>query len=228
MNDLVPRPASSPGDAPIVSLTTRIEVVVVGASTGGPDALTQLLSQLPDDLRVPVVVVQHMPPTFTRLLAERLSRVTGFAVTEAEDGRRLRPGEVVLAPGDHHVALHQRGATVTTQVAQGPPENSCRPSVDVLFRSAARLYGPGTLAVVLTGMGRDGWSGCGAVRAAGGQVVVQDEDTSVVWGMPRVVSDAGLADAVLPLEDIAGAIVERATRARRPSPAAHRCGEVDA
>lgn len=195
---------------------SRVEVVVVGASTGGPDALTELLGAIPEALTVPVVVVQHMPPMFTRMLAERLDVRCPFPVAEAVDGRRLRPGEVLLAPGDHHVGVEQSGAEVYTTVSQGAPENSCRPSADVLFRSAARIYGPGVLAVVLTGMGRDGRHGCEHVRDAGGAVLVQDEPTSVVWGMPGAVVGAGLADAVLPLEEIADELVGRTARGRVP------------
>lgn len=194
---------------------SRVEIVVVGASTGGPEAITRLLGQLPAALDVPMLVVQHMPPVFTRLLAERLDARCPFPVAEAADGARLRSGEVILAPGDHHMTVAQTGAEVRAVVGQGPPENSCRPSVDVLFRSAARVYGPGVLAVVLTGMGRDGRHGCASVREAGGRVLVQDESSSVVWGMPGSVVGAGLADAVLPLADVADALVEATSRGGR-------------
>src|SRR5205807_502196 len=141
---------------------------------------------------VPVVIVQHMPPLFTRSLAERLSSQCPITVAEGAPGEPMRPGHAWLAPGDFHLALARdlRDA-VRLRTHQGPPENSCRPAVDVLLRSAAEVYGAGVLAVVLTGMGQDGLRGCEAVRAAGGQIVVQDEASSVVWGMPGFIARAG-------------------------------------
>jgi two-component system chemotaxis response regulator CheB len=150
-----------------------------------------------------------MPPTFTRLLAERLDAQCGLRVREAGGAEPLEPGDVWIAPGDYHLALERSRGMVRLKLHKAPPENSCRPAADVLFRSAAESFGAHTLAVVMTGMGQDGFKGAQAVRAAGGQVLAQDEASSVVWGMPGYVANAGLADRVLPLERIGGEIVAR-------------------
>jgi two-component system chemotaxis response regulator CheB len=181
---------------------TAVAGVVVGVSTGGPAALAEVLPAFVPQARVPVLIVQHMPATFTGRLAERLSTICGRDVREATDGLTLGQGAVLLAPGGRHMELAGLLASPRIRLTDAPPENSCRPSADVLFRSAARLWGAGTLGVVLTGMGRDGLAGSRAVVEAGGRVVVQDEFTSVVWGMPGEVAKAGLADAVLPLGQI--------------------------
>jgi two-component system chemotaxis response regulator CheB len=181
---------------------TQVHVVVIGASTGGPDALTRIIGDLPDDFAVPIVVVQHMPKVFTKLFADRLNRTSALGVVEADDGAPLVPGQVLVAPGDFHLSLERAGAGVLARLSTEAPENYCRPAVDVLFRSAAQTYGDGVLAVILTGMGQDGRRGCEEVRAAGGRVVVQDEDSSVVWGMPGAVAVGGHADDIVPLGDI--------------------------
>lgn len=197
-----------------LSANRFVELVAVGVSTGGPAALAQMLPALPAGLPIPVVIVLHMPPMFTTLLAERLAAACAVPVAEGVDGEPLRPGHVYLAPGGYHMAVvRDRGARITLN--QDPPENYCRPAVDVLFRSAAKAYGPTCLAVVMTGMGSDGTRGGEAVHAAGGQVLVQDQATSVVWGMPGSVVRAGLADEVLPLGQIAPAIT-RLARGNRP------------
>jgi len=187
----------------------RIEVLAVGSSTGGPNALCDLFRALPGTLSVPIVVVQHMPPLFTRLLAERLTTSTAIPFREAEHGDVLEPGKGWIAPGDQHLRVVREGATVKLALDREAPENSCRPAVDVLFRSVAEAYGEGVLAVVLTGMGQDGLRGSESIRARRGQVIVQDEATSVVWGMPGIVARAGLAQAVLPLPEIAGDVLRR-------------------
>lgn len=187
-------------------------VVVVGVSTGGPQALVEVVPALPGDLAVPVLVVQHMPPVFTRLLAERLDAKSPLQVVEAEAGMCPRAGTVYVAPGDHHMRVAGGADGVRITLDQEPPENSCRPAVDPLFRSAAEHWGPATLAVVLTGMGRDGCRGAEAVVEAGGRVIAQDEATSVVWGMPGTVVRAGLAEVVVPLGRMRDEIV-RAVRA---------------
>ncbi len=189
----------------------RVEVVVIGVSTGGPNALMQVLPELPADLRAPVLIVQHMPPLFTRMLAQGLTAKCRLAVAEAEDGEAVLAGRVLLAPGGRHleVARDAGASAPRARLHDGPPENSCRPSADVLFRSAVRAYGAGVLAVVLTGMGQDGLRGAEAVREAGGATLAQDEASSVVWGMPGFVVRAGLADAVLPIERVAAEIVAR-------------------
>ena len=180
--------------------------VVIGVSTGGPDALNRLIPMLPGTLSVPVVVVQHMPPVFTRMLAERLDSHSQLTVVEAEAGMRLERGHVYIAPGGHHLVLDRNGAMPVLALDDGPPENSCRPSVDVTMRSALELWGSRTLVVMLTGMGQDGLAGTRALRMQGSRVIVQDEATSAVWGMPGAVAKEGLADRVLPISDIAGAI----------------------
>jgi two-component system, chemotaxis family, protein-glutamate methylesterase/glutaminase len=193
---------------------SRIDVVAIGASTGGPNALVELFAGLPNDLPVPIVVVQHMPPLFTTQLAQRLSRQSQIETFEADSGATLSPGKAWLAPGDHHLQVIRQGNRVVTVVSQGPREHGCRPAVDPLFRSVAETFGKHCLAVVLTGMGQDGMRGCESINSVGGQVIVQDEASSVVWGMPGAVVDAGLADAVLPLPMIAAEITRRA-RAQR-------------
>ena len=188
---------------------SRVDVVVIGASTGGPNALTEIFSELPRDLPVPILIVQHMLPLFTRYLADRITTVTKVQVDEATSGAVVRPGRVLIAPGDFHMVVERDGTQMRAKLHQEPPENSCRPAADTLFRSAARVYGAGVLAVVLTGMGQDALRGCEVVRAAGGQIIVQDQETSVVWGMPGFVAKAGLADEVLPQSLIANGIVSR-------------------
>ena len=192
----------------------RIDVVAVGVSTGGPNALAEVFPRLPGNLAVPVVVVQHMPPLFTRMLARRLDGSSGLRVAEGEDGAAAQPGDAWIAPGDHHMTLARDGAQVVIRLDQNPPEHSCRPAVDPLFRSVADAFGPHALAVVLTGMGQDGLEGCQAIVDAGGQVIVQDEASSVVWGMPGFVARAGLAQAVLPVTEIASEIEFRLRRGR--------------
>jgi len=184
-------------------------LVVLGSSTGGPEALSRVLSSLTAPPRVPVLVVQHMPPVFTRQLAARLDRLGPATVVEAAGDELLRPGTVYIAPGDRHLEVRRAGSAVETVLTDGPPVNYCRPSVDVLFRSAVRTVGGELTAVVLTGMGADGRAGCADIVEAGGTVMVQDEATSVVWGMPGAVAGAGLAHRVLPLAEVAGTL-ERA------------------
>jgi two-component system, chemotaxis family, protein-glutamate methylesterase/glutaminase len=204
--------ASAPAKPPLprpASATSRVDLVAIGASTGGPNALADVFAALPADFPVPIVVVQHMPPKFTQMLAERLTKNSKIPTVEARSGLGLEPGKAWIAPGDHHLVVAREGVGVRTRVHQEPPENSCRPAVDPLLRSVANLYGPNSLAVILTGMGQDGLRGSEAIRAAGGQVLVQDEATSVVWGMPGYVARAGLADKVLPLNLLAGEILRR-------------------
>jgi two-component system chemotaxis response regulator CheB len=161
-----------------------------------------------------MVIVQHMPPVFTRLLAERLAAKSQIGVEEGQTGTVLAPGCAWLAPGDFHMIVEREGNQVALRVHQGPPENSCRPAVDVLFRSVAEVYRPHALAIVMTGMGQDGLRGCERVREAGGQVLAQDEASSVVWGMPGFVANAGLADKVVPLAQLGPEIVRRVRMGR--------------
>jgi two-component system chemotaxis response regulator CheB len=203
-----------------------VRAVIVGSSTGGPEALSRIFSAIATPLPVPVVVVQHMPPVFTRQLAARLDRSSGCTVLESGGEEELRPGQVYLAPGDFHLELRPSASGARTVLTQGPPVNFCRPAVDVMFRSAARVFGGDLLAVVLTGMGVDGRAGCEDVLAAGGQVLVQDEPSSVVWGMPGAVATAGLAHRVLPLDEIASAMVGIVQAGARAAQAAARPATV--
>jgi len=179
--------------------TGAIDVLAIGASTGGPVALGTLLESLPADFRVPILITQHMPTVFTRLLAKRIDGSAAIRVREAEDGDELEPGLALIAPGDFHMVLERGLTRVTVRLDQGEPVNFCRPSVDVMFRSVADVYGGDVLAVMLTGMGRDGRDGCRDLKARGGMVIAQDEASSVVWGMPGAVANSGLADFVLGL-----------------------------
>jgi len=196
------------------SSNTKIDIVAIGVSTGGPNALANLFPVFPKDFPVPIVVVQHMPPFFTKLLAERLSSKSNLVVVEGAKGQVLKPGQAWIAPGDFHMVLEKNGTGFKTQTNQAPPENSCRPAVDVLFRSVAHLFGPRVLSVILTGMGQDGLTGCEHIKDAGGRVIVQDENTSVVWGMPGFVAKAGLAEKVLPLNQIGQEIINIANFGR--------------
>ena len=198
------------------SRTGGISAVAIGTSTGGPNALSKVLPRLPRDFGLPVFVVQHMPPTFTRFLAERLDKECQLPVREVTDGEMVQGGRIVIAAGDFHMTVERQGLSARLRRSQAPPENSCRPSVDVLFRSVARAYGAGVLAVVMTGMGQDGLRGCECIREAGGSVLVQDEASSVVWGMPGYVANAGLAERVLPLEEIGMEIVRKTTGVAAP------------
>lgn len=187
----------------------NVEVVTIGVSTGGPNALAVLLPMLPKAFPVPIVLVQHMPPMFTKLLAERLDSQCNVHVVEAAGGETLEPGCVYIAPGNFHMVVQRKGTSVVTALNQLPPENSCRPAVDPLFRSVSQVYGAHVLGVVLTGMGQDGLRGAEDIRAAGGQVLAQDEASSVVWGMPGSVAKANLADRILPLQQMAGELIRR-------------------
>jgi two-component system, chemotaxis family, protein-glutamate methylesterase/glutaminase len=188
----------------------RVDVVAIGVSTGGPNALAALVAALPASFPVPILIVQHMPPLFTRLLAERLDKGGALAVHEARNGDVLQPGAISLAPGDHHMVVQRIGDAVKVLLNQKPPEHSCRPAVDPLFRSVASAYGSNALGVVLTGMGSDGSKGAEAIVQAGGRVLAQDEETSIVWGMPGFIARAGIADDVLPLPEIAAELIRRA------------------
>lgn len=208
-----PSPARAADEAGLTTPVHEVRVVAVGVSTGGPNTLARLLNEIPEHFPVPILIVQHMPAGFTAPLARRLSAQVAIRVVEAANGLALEPGKAYIAPGNHHMEVGERAGKVSLQITQGPPENSCRPSVDVLFRSVARVFGPGVLAAVLTGMGQDGLRGAESITQAGGKVLAQDEATSVVWGMPGAVVQAGLADQVMPIDRLAREIVNRA-----PSP----------
>jgi len=183
--------------------------LLVGSSTGGPQALASLVGQLAvEKLRAPVLITQHMPPMFTTVLAEHLSRLTTATLREAEHNEPVLPGHVYVAPGGRHMRVKGDGAEARIELGDDAAIHFCRPAVDAMFTSAASVWGAGCLAVVLTGMGSDGLQGAGKIVAAGGSVIAQDEASSVVWGMPRVVAQAGLCAAVLPLERIAPRITQ--------------------
>jgi len=211
-------PLQSPAVTPSVS--SRVDLVAIGTSTGGPNALAELIPKLPADFPVPIVIVQHMPAMFTRLLAERLNGLTALEVREGEDGRKLEKGQVWVAPGDFHMTVVRKGNDRILSLNQGPPENSCRPAVDVLFRSVAQSCGANVVAAVLTGMGSDGTKGAVEIRGAGGTVIAQDEASSVVWGMPGSLVAAGLANRVCALNDIPFEILRRTTLGRSLAKAA--------
>lgn len=212
---LVPIPLSRPVLKVRTRSNQRIEIVAIGTSTGGPNALAEVLPGIPNDFPVPIVVVQHMPPIFTRLLAERLASRSAIPVEEGSAGAVLVPGHAWIAPGNFHMNVIRAGVHQRLSLTQGPPENSCRPAVDVLFRSVAAAYGPNALAVVMTGMGSDGVRGAQDIRAAGGDIIIQDEASSVVWGMPGLVHASGLDDAAYPLDQLAAEITNRVLQSRR-------------
>jgi two-component system, chemotaxis family, protein-glutamate methylesterase/glutaminase len=209
---LAPWPSACP-DLPTHATSNRparcVDVVVIGLSTGGPDALGSLLPSFPKDFPVPILIVQHMPPGFTKPLANRLASKSRISVAEAHDNPVLEPGHAWLAPGGSHMIVERVDGEARLKTYQAPPENSCRPSVDILFRSAAEVFGSHVLAVVMTGMGQDGLRGCERIHQAGGQILVQDEASSVVWGMPRLVAAAGLVDQELSLPELGPEILRR-------------------
>ncbi len=198
-------PASSRPGNPLASRPApRVapSLLAIGSSTGGPQALFALMQGL-GCVPVPVVLTQHMPATFTPILAEHLTRLGGMPCAEARDDEMLRPGCVHLAPGDRHLLVEATGGGLRARLSSGPPENFCRPSVDPMLRSATLACGGRVLAVMLTGMGHDGLAGTRQLVEAGGAAIAQDEATSVVWGMPGAIAQAGLCHAVLPLPAIA-------------------------
>jgi two-component system chemotaxis response regulator CheB len=206
-------PVMTRGTAGLHFVRSRPRVFVIGVSTGGPAALSAILPSLPADFQLPVLVVQHMPPLFTRFLAERLNAVCALAVEEATQGAAVVTGKILIAQGDFHLKVALANGGVCVVLDQSPPENSCRPAVDALFSSIGEVYGGAVIAVVLTGMGQDGLRGCGILKARGASVLAQDEASSVVWGMPGAVVNAGLADCVLPLEQIIPEVMRIAGKA---------------
>jgi two-component system chemotaxis response regulator CheB len=207
------RPAA-PARAGAPTLPSRLargprQIVAIGVSTGGPTALAAVVPMLPADLRVPVVIVQHMPPMFTGFLADRLQQQTSLKVREATEGALVEPGTILIAPGDFHMRVRRHGASLVVGLNQDAPENSCRPAVDVLFRSVAEVFGDAAVGVVLTGMGQDGLRGAETMRANGAYIIAQDEASSVVWGMPGAVVRANLADAVVGLPQIVAEVLRQ-------------------
>ena len=204
--------ARRPAIPSVLRRPSAMRAIVIGASTGGPRVLSALLPELCALVDLPILVVQHMPPDFTRSLAESLARQAGRAVVEAADGTAVKQGAVLVAPGGKHLLLRGSPTTPVAGLTDQPPENGCRPSADVLFRSAAAVLRNQVVAVILTGMGRDGTVGLGAIHRAGGHVIAQDEASSTVWGMPGSAVEAGFADQVLPADQIARAVAAVVSR----------------
>jgi len=203
-----PKPVDKSYSKRQVKHTTVVapEVVVIGSSTGGPNALASVVKGLPDDFALPILITQHMPPMFTPMLAKHLEKDGGRPCAEATEGMPIEAGHTYVAPGGFHMAITKRDERMVTTINEGPEEHYCRPSVNPLYRSAAKWYGPATLAVMLTGMGEDGIEGARELAAVDARIVVQDEATSVVWGMPAAIAKAGLAHKILPLEQIPATI----------------------
>ena len=185
-------------------------LVAIGSSTGGPQALLTFFKMLGPKLGVPVVLTQHMPTSFVPLLAEQITKMGGMPCHVASEGETLRPNQVVIAPGGRHLTVHGNAGGLTAGLSDAPPENYCRPSVDVMLRSVASACGGRTLVVMLTGMGRDGLLGTQAIVDQGGIAIAQDEDSSVVWGMPGAIANAGLCRSVLPLSQLPACVRELA------------------
>lgn len=202
-------------DKPVVLRAAPLlppEIIAIGSSTGGPQALLRLFEALGSEVRQPVLITQHMPPTFTTLLAEHISRASRMLCTEGRDGEPIVAGRAYIAPGDHHMTAEVRDGRKVIGINQKPPENFCRPAVDPMLRSLGNVFGARLLVIILTGMGSDGRKGAAEVVAAGGTVIAQDEATSVVWGMPGAVATAGLCSAVLPLHEIGPYVRKLAVR----------------
>ncbi len=185
---------------------SNARIVVIGISTGGPFSLQKVIPSFPEDFPLPVAIVQHMPPLFTKSLAERLDSISRVEVCEAENGMELTNGKVFIAPGGLHLKFHREGAKVLVDTTKIPTDSLHRPSVDVMFSSAYDVFGGRILAAVMTGMGKDGLEGAKLIKSGGGKILAQSEDTCVVYGMPKAIVDAGIADAIIPLEEMASAI----------------------
>jgi len=190
----------------------RPAAIAIGSSTGGPQALFKVIKDLGDGLSQPIVITQHMPPAFTAILAEHISRQCGVTCTEAKEGDQLVPGHYYVAPGDFHMLIEGKETAPTVHLVKDPPENFCRPAVDPMLRSLSAIYGRKLLVVILTGMGQDGTKGSDVVVKNGGSIIAQDEATSVVWGMPGAVASAGLCTAMLPIQEIGGFVRQIAMR----------------
>jgi len=202
-----PKAATPPQRLTPIAMMRQPKVLAIGVSTGGPTALGAIIPRFPADFPLPILIVQHMPPLFTRFLAERLQSGAKLRVEEASDGAPVVAGSVLIAPGDYHMRVRGSGGETVVRLDQAAPENSCRPSVDVLFRSIGELYGGAAISAVLTGMGQDGLRGAAMLKANGAFVIAQDEATSVVWGMPGAVAGAGLANCVVPLDSVVSEVL---------------------
>lgn len=204
-----PPPAPAPGyRPPAFAFCPDEQIVAIGTSTGGPRALQEILTRLPGNLPCPVVIVQHMPPGFTKSLSDRLNTLSALAVKEAQSGDILRPGMAVIAPGDYHLTLEREGGNTVVRLNQEPPIGGHRPSVDPMFEAVARVYGPRAVGVILTGMGHDGSRGMKAIKSKSGYTIAEDQSTTVVYGMPKAAIELGVVDKVAPLTAIAAEIVK--------------------
>ena len=182
------------------------QVLAIGSSTGGPQALAKCIQPIVKAISLPILITQHMPATFTAILAQHLAQASGWPCAEGEDGEPVKPGRIYVAPGDRHMLVESSGGGKIIRLSDSPPENFCRPAVDPMLRSMAEVYGAAVLVAILTGMGHDGQAGSEHIINAGGTVIAQDEATSVVWGMPGAVAQSGLCSAVVPLDEISGQI----------------------
>ncbi|MFT7520851.1 MAG: two-component system chemotaxis response regulator CheB [Kiritimatiellia bacterium] len=201
------RPARPARSVASVKQSGPLRCLAVGCSTGGPAALMQFLPGLAADIGVPILIVQHMPPKFTKLLADRLDTQCAIRVVEGSAGEEVLPGTAYIAPGGYHMCIHQRGAKIYLTLDREEPVNSCRPAVDRLFDSIAKVYGGAVLGVIMTGMGQDGMNGCRSLVDMGASILTQDEESCVVWGMPRAVVMAGLASQELPLNQLSSGVM---------------------
>lgn len=204
-----PVPGHTPGTPRFRPSGLAPRVLGIASSTGGPNALVKVLGDLPADYPLPILITQHMPPLFTAMLADRLAKTTGHPAREAKDGERILPGHIYVAPGDYHMTVESTAEGEVVRLNQDAPENFCRPAADPLFRSMAKVYGGAQVVLVLTGMGHDGYLGAEKIAQAGGLVVAQDKATSVVWGMPKAVTEGGVAHKVLPLDQIGPSLGNR-------------------
>lgn len=198
-----------PRITPELAVSSTVQAIVIGVSTGGPRAMASMLPSLCERVDVPIFIVQHMPATFTESLAKSLNAMCRYTVMEGTDDEVIQKEHAYIAPGGRHMLLREHDQKVRIAVNDQPPDKGCKPSVDILFRSAASVYGKGVVAIVLTGMGVDGTKGAAVLKRAGAFVIVQDKETSVVWGMPGSVQGAGCSDAVLPLQRIPHAVIAR-------------------
>jgi two-component system chemotaxis response regulator CheB len=199
------RVAAKPKDSEIVlrqGSSVRPQVLAIGSSTGGPQALAEVLVTITKNIKLPILITQHMPPTFTSILAAHIGQSTGWPTAEAKDGDIVQNGHIYVAPGGFHMLVESKGTSKVIRLSDDPPENFCRPAVDPMLRSISKAYGPSVLVMILTGMGYDGRAGSQEIVRGGGTVIAQDKDTSVVWGMPGAVATSGLCSAVLPLREL--------------------------
>lgn len=222
----IPGEALAPSGRPLPSKTTEPEtftlrqapvlapkIIAIGSSTGGPQALFNFLRDIPPSFRLPILITQHMPPTFTAILADHITKNCSLPCAEANDGEPIDGGRIYLAPGDYHMLVERKNGVPTIALNKSPPVNYCRPSVDPMLDSIAKVYGGKVMVVILTGMGSDGLNGGKTIIAAGGTLLAQDQDSSVVWGMPRAVALAGLCSAVLPITDLSRRMMDMIDKA---------------